>query len=62
MSCCNRDCNQGRLCPERAERIREAKRRLGINDGILPQGWFAIGFCAAIIVISVAMLIDGALR
>lgn len=64
MNCCNKDCNQGRLCPERAERIREAKRQLETFDGTLPRYWFGIGIgvCAAIIVISVGGLILEALQ
>lgn len=42
MSCCNSRCRQGRDCPERIERIREAKRRLDSGESACRDHWMQL--------------------
>lgn len=42
MSCCNNNCRQGRDCPERVERIREAKRLLDSGERECQDHWLQL--------------------
>lgn len=42
MTCCNNNCRQGRDCPERIERIREAKRALDSGERECQDYWLQL--------------------
>lgn len=42
MTCCNNRCRQGRDCPERIERLREAKRLLDSGERECKDHWIQL--------------------
>ena len=42
MECCNGRCHQGRNCPERIERLREAKRVLDAGERECQDHWIQL--------------------
>lgn len=63
MNCCNNRCRQGRDCPERLTRIREAKRLLDSGERECRDHWFylVLLLLAAMLIGWVASLVREAL-
>jgi hypothetical protein len=49
--CSTHGCNQGRDCPVRIERVRQAKELLDTDEQ--HSGWFEIVFCVAAVLIGI---------